>query len=60
MQNVKVSVVGRQLTLEIDLSQDLGPSQSGKTNLIATTNGNARIDGFDGYGFGLNVWKKKK
>jgi len=40
MQNVTAKVKGNILTLEIDLSQTHGPSASGKTTIIGTTQGN--------------------
>jgi len=41
----------------IDLSKSLGPSRSGKTMLIASTNGNAALPG--GERIGVNVYRKK-
>lgn len=38
-QNVKYSVSGNKLTIEIDLSKDYGLSKTGKTRVVATTNG---------------------
>jgi hypothetical protein len=59
MKNVKVEVKKNVLTLTVDLTQDFGPSKSGKTNLIATTEGNVKIDGPKGDVFiGLNIYKK--
>lgn len=61
MFNIKQKLVGNRLTLEVDLSQELGPSTSGKTLLIASTQGNQAVDGWKGPGrimFGLNVMKK--
>lgn len=38
-ENVEVSVKAGKIIIEIDPSVDLGPSKSGKTNLVATTHG---------------------
>jgi ABC-type polar amino acid transport system ATPase subunit len=57
MQNVDVQVKGNKMTVTVDLAKVLGPSKSGKTVLIATTEGNQKINGGDVY-FGLNVYKK--
>jgi hypothetical protein len=43
MENVTISRKGKVLTITVDLSIEGKPSTSGKTLLIATTNGNAPI-----------------
>lgn len=43
MTNVQMTLEGHILTLKIDLSQEIGPSKSGKTVLIATSGGPARV-----------------
>lgn len=58
MQNVTHRVDKKKLIIEVDLTQRLGDSQSGKTIIIATTGGNADV-GVDGIKFGLNVFVKK-
>jgi hypothetical protein len=58
MKNVEFSVdKDSVLTITVDLSKDLGPSKSGKTRLIATTEGNVVIEGTDAY-IGLNIYRK--
>ncbi len=59
MKNVELSVAGPILTIKVDISKELGPSASGKSILVATTEGNVSIPGFDGAKIGLNVYKKK-
>ena len=59
MKNVEMSVEGRILTVKVDLTKELGPSASGKTILIATTEGNMSLPGIDNMKIGLNVYKKK-
>lgn len=58
MQNVSFKVAGNVLTITVDLSQRLGPSASGKTEIIATTAGNATLPGTTGGAIkvGLNVY----
>jgi hypothetical protein len=59
MKNVNVEVKGSTLTITVDLSKEFGPSSSGKTVIVATTEGNAKVDGPDGpVHLGLNVYKK--
>lgn len=58
MKNVELTVAGNILTIKVDLSQDFGPSSSGKTTIIATTEGNVTIPERDEK-VGLNIYKKK-
>jgi hypothetical protein len=59
MKNVEMKVDGNILTIKVDLSKEFGLSSSGKTIIIASTEGNADIDGHEGKKIGLNVYKKK-
>jgi hypothetical protein len=60
MQNVTVKVEGTTLHLSIDTTQDIGPSSTGKTNMIASSNGNAKVQvGGREIVVGLNVFTKK-
>jgi len=56
MKNVQMTVDGNMLTLKIDLSKTQGPSKSGKTIIIASTEGNVNIEGSKAT-LGLNVYK---
>lgn len=58
MKNVELTVAGNILTIKVDLSQDFGPSSSGKTTIIATTEGNVTIPEREEK-VGLNIYKKK-
>ncbi|HXC67011.1 MAG TPA: hypothetical protein VN638_06280 [Nitrospiraceae bacterium] len=58
MKNVEMSVVGNLLTIKVDLSKEFGPSASGKTLIIASTEGNVTIPE-RAEKVGLNVYKKK-
>ncbi|MBM4325843.1 MAG: hypothetical protein FJ118_01655 [Deltaproteobacteria bacterium] len=42
-KNVTLSVDGDKLTITADLSQNLGPSKSGQTMLVASTGGNQTV-----------------
>lgn len=58
MKNVKLSVNGNTLTITVDLTQEFGPSSSGKTIIIASTEGNFPLPGRTEI-VGLNVYRKK-
>lgn len=57
MKNVEMKVDGTLLTITVDLSKEFGPSSSGKTIIIASTEGNQKVDGSDAV-VGLNVYRK--
>jgi hypothetical protein len=59
MKNVEMIVDGNILTIKVDLSKDFGPSSSGKTIIIASTEGNVVIPGHEEAKIGLNVYRKK-
>lgn len=71
MQNVRMSVEGTTLTITVDLTQNFGPSSSGKTIIIGTSQGNAKLTAeadeitakvpdlnYGAIQVGLNVFKK--
>jgi hypothetical protein len=58
MKNVEMTVEGTMLTLKVDLSKEFGPSASGKTIIIASTEGNVTIPHRQEK-IGLNVYRKK-
>ena len=58
MKNVELSVEGTMLTIKVDLSKDFGPSSSGKTTIIASTEGNVSLPDREEK-IGLNIYKKK-
>jgi hypothetical protein len=58
MKNVELTVEGTILTIKVDLSKDFGPSSSGKTTIIASTEGNISIPEREEK-IGLNIYKKK-
>jgi hypothetical protein len=59
MKNVEMSVEGTVLILKVDLSKEFGPSSSGKTIIIASTEGNVSVPGEEDKKIGLNVYRKK-
>ena len=59
MKNVKMSIEENVLIIKVDLSQEFGPSASGKTIIIASTEGNVPIPGHEVAKVGLNVYRKK-
>lgn len=58
--NVVATVNGNTLTLEIDLSQSLGRSSTGKSEKVASSGGFQNIDAGDlgAFGISLNVIQK--
>jgi len=58
MKNVEMKVEGNILTIKVDLSKEYGPSSSGKTIIVASTEGNISVPERDEK-VGLNVYKKK-
>lgn len=58
MKNVDIKVDGDIATFTVDLSKDFGPSASGKSIVIASSEGNQSVPEYDGVKFGLNVYKK--
>jgi len=43
LKNVDMTVEGNILTIKVDLSKEFGPSSSGKTIIIASTEGNVSV-----------------
>ena len=60
MKNVEMSLEGNILTIKVDLSKEFGPSASGKTIIISSTEGNVTIPGHEEAKVGLNVYRKQK
>ena len=59
MKNVEMKVDGNILTIKVDLTKEFGPSSSGKTTIIASTEGNVAIPEKEEVKIGLNIYKKK-
>jgi hypothetical protein len=58
MKNVNLKVTGKILTIEVNLEERLGKSASGKTTIVATTEGNLSVPGFPDIKLGLNCYTK--
>ncbi len=56
MENVKMSVDGNKLTIEVDLSHRGETSTTGKTFRVAATEGNVALEGHPEIKIGLNVY----
>jgi hypothetical protein len=59
MKNVDMKLDGNILMIKVDLTKEFGPSASGKTIIIASTEGNVSIPEKDEIKIGLNVYRKK-
>jgi hypothetical protein len=59
MKNVDMKLEGNILTIKVDITKEFGPSSSGKTIIIASTEGNQSVEGKEDVKVGLNVYKKK-
>jgi hypothetical protein len=58
LKNVDMTVERKHLTIKVDLSKGFSPSASGKTIIIASTEGNVSVTDRDEK-VGLNVYRKK-
>lgn len=56
MRNVEMKQDGTKLVITVDLSKTHGPSKSGKTIIVASTDGN--VAAAPGVMVGLNVYRK--
>ena len=60
MKNAQMTVKGSKLIIEVDLDQEFGPSSSGKSVTIASTEGAAGVPGREEVKVNLNVYRPKK
>ena len=58
MKNCEMKLNGDILTITVDVSKDFGKSSSGKSVIIASTEGNVSIPEKEEIKIGLNVYKK--
>jgi len=58
MKNVEMTLEGNVLVIRVDLTKEFGPSSSGKTTIVASTEGNVSVPDREEK-VGLNVYKKK-
>lgn len=55
MKNVQIEEKGDEIIVRMKKTEDFGPSKSGKTRVIASTEGFTKINGFS---LNLNLVKK--
>ena len=55
MKNVEITVEGSIMTIKVDISKSFGPSKSGKTMIVASTEGNQTVKDVV---VGLNVYRR--
>jgi hypothetical protein len=58
MKNIQMTVEGNIPTIKVDLARECGPSSSGKTIIITSTEGNIAVPEREEQ-VGLNVYRKK-
>ena len=58
VKNIEMTIEGNILTIKVDLSQRFGKSSSGKSVIVASTEGNQSIPGNEEIKIGLNVYTK--
>ncbi len=58
MKNVQMSVDGETLILKVNLTQEFGPSASGFSIIVASTEGGVPVPGNREIEVGLNVYKQ--
>ena len=56
MKNIKATVNGTILTLEVDLSKRGEKSASGKSLQVASTEGNISVEGYPDVKMGVNIY----
>jgi hypothetical protein len=59
MENVEIVKKGNKLTITVDLSKPGKESASGKSIIVASTQGNRPLEGVENTFIGLNIYKKK-
>ncbi len=57
MLNVEMKNDGNILTITVDMSKEHGRSKSGKTIMIASSQGNVEVPGTNDARIGLNIYK---
>lgn len=59
MKSVDMTVADNVLDTRVDLSKEFDSSSSGKSVIIASTEDNIDVPGWEGIKLGLNVYKEK-
>jgi hypothetical protein len=57
-KNIEIVVKDGKAIITIDLAKNFGLSSSGKSIIIASSEGNAEIPGAPGTKLGLNIYRK--
>jgi hypothetical protein len=58
MKNIEMTTEGNILIIKVDISQRFGKSSSGKSTIIASTEGNLSVPEHEEIKIGLNVYTK--
>ncbi len=58
MKNVEMKLEGNILTITVDVTKEFGKSSSGKSIVIASTEGNISIPDKEEIKIGLNIYRK--
>ncbi|MHC1745742.1 MAG: hypothetical protein AB9895_01205 [Negativicutes bacterium] len=58
MKNIEMKVEGDKLIITVDLSKRFGKSSSGKSIIVASSEGNQSVPGKEEIKIGLNVYTK--
>jgi len=58
MKNCEMKLDGNIMTITVDISKEFGKSSSGKSIIIASTEGNVSIPEKEDIIIGLNVYRK--
>lgn len=58
MKNIEMTVRDDILTIKVDLTKTFGKSSSGKSIIIASTEGNVSVPSRDEVKIGLNIYTK--
>jgi len=59
MKNVNMRVEGDELVIRVNLKENHGPSKSGKTTIIASSEGNVSVPGDAFVKIGLNIYRSR-
>ena len=57
MKNIEAKVQGDKLVITVDLTKNFGLSGSGKSIIIASTEGNVSVPGREEIKIGVNVYR---
>ena len=56
MKNVDMKIEGDTLVVRVDLTRNFGKSKSGKSTIVASTDGNVSLPGKPEVKIGLNLY----